>query len=65
MCQGDDLRGDRFVYRTHTYCARARTRALPANAQVIAAADGPMLASTTFRKVIDGVRGKLPAISAA
>lgn len=42
----------------------ARERALeqlPANAQVIAAADGPMLASATFRKVIDGTRGKLPS----
>src|SRR5258706_1849105 len=41
----------------------ARERALeqlPASAQVIAAADGPMLASPTFRKIIDATRSKLP-----
>jgi hypothetical protein len=42
----------------------ARERALqelPADARVIATADGPMLASTSFRRVIEANRAKVPA----
>jgi len=41
----------------------ARERALeeiPANAQVIASADGPLLATPSFRRLIDASRAKLP-----
>jgi hypothetical protein len=34
---------------------------MPANAQVIAAADGPNLSTATFRRVIDATRAKVPA----
>jgi hypothetical protein len=34
---------------------------LPASAQIVAAADGPALASPSFRRVIDALRARIPA----
>src|SRR5690348_11619852 len=42
----------------------ARERALqelPANSQVIASADGPTLATPTFRRVVDATRATVPS----
>jgi len=46
--------------RTPTERERALAK-IPANAQLIASADGPALGSPTFRKVLDATRAHLPA----